>query len=298
MAIELNDDLWARILYTTTRDNLTLLASLQTVNRYWRDLIISDCLLWTKIDIKHQAHLTKLAFLDVFLKRSGEAPLDISIELPDYTSLTQPYIFLCRLQQVATRIKSLRLSLYNYQLIESFILGIGQGQPAPYLEKLSITTKSPDSIFFMSDTTFPSLESAFTPSLRLRHLTIPSWPLPKSIQAIPQLSTITTFLIDVSSQPMDMDCALELLKAAHVLEHLSFNGYNLVSWGSVGSATDTARIIEMPHLRSVNLSAPGYGIELLRNISAPLLEKITLYDWPSKDGYETMVLIGTIPSAR
>ncbi|KIM39110.1 hypothetical protein M413DRAFT_447454 [Hebeloma cylindrosporum] len=194
-------------------------------------------------------------------------PLDVRVRLPDVedtSSLTK------LLRQHVPRFRTLHIHVPVHEDAEKTVSSIGEGQPAPLLERLNITVQHELHQYIPS---FAALQNAFYPSPRLTHLSLPASPLPDI--TIPHLSTVTSLMIDSiqAHYGVDLFYLSDMLESMPHLQHFTFKGSDNFSF-CVMSRLDHPRVISMPNLVSVDVSAPGCGLDILRALDAPLLTDV------------------------
>ncbi|KIM39121.1 hypothetical protein M413DRAFT_447461 [Hebeloma cylindrosporum] len=193
--------------------------------------------------------------------------LDVCVRLPDVEhtrSLTK------LLRQHVPRFRTLHISVPAHEDAEKIVSSIGEGQPAPLLERLNITVEQK---LQYPIPYFEALKNAFYPSPRLIHLSLPSNPLPEI--TIPHLSTVTSLMIDsVQAQwGIHLSRLCDMLESMPHLQHFTFKGSDNFSFCAM-SRLDHPRVISMPNLVSMDVSAPGCGLDILRALDAPLLDTV------------------------
>ena len=205
---------------------------------------------------------------------TGDLPLRLCIRLPiqnptHMTALLRPHV---------SRFLSLDLHVPTHKDAERFVSSIGKGQPAPLLERLNISVKHG---LVHDIASFAALKNSFYPSPRLTHLSIPSVPLP-DISA-PLLSNVTSLTIDSIQSQWDFDLfyLLDMLESMPQLKKFTFKGFDNFSFRPT-SEINHPRVISMPNLTSVDVSAPGCGLDILRAFDAPLLTSVRF------DGYRPL----------
>ncbi|KAF8798887.1 hypothetical protein BYT27DRAFT_7202601 [Phlegmacium glaucopus] len=213
----------------------------------------------------------------VFTSKSrAEFPLDITITLPDDLPYDTDIPVIAELRKAVHKIKSLTIDVPFFEAWQKFVSGIGEGQPAPLLERLILKVKD-DVNDVNNNGPFTTLSTAFTPSAKLIHLQLPAWPLPAQPPA--QLSTVTSLVFDTPFTGLDIPALFPLIKAAPHLQHFKCKAVDL------GDESDPnySNIISVPQLRTVDVTTPGFGLDFLRNFHAPLLTQARL------DGYREQV---------
>jgi len=173
------------------------------------------------------------------------------------------------------KIKSLVIDVPFHEAWQVFVSGIGEGQAAPLLERLVLKVKD-DVEDVANNGPYTTLLTALTPSPKLTDLQLPAWPL---LAHSPQLSTVTSLTFDTPFTGLDIPPLFSIIRAVTHLEHFKFKAVDL------GDEIDPnfSNPISVPHLRTVDVTTPGYGLAFLRSLRAPLLTDIRL------DGYREIV---------
>lgn len=168
------------------------------------------------------------------------------------------------------KIRSIIIDAYYFEHWQRFVAGIGEGQPAPLLERLILTVKDHAKHF----RTYRTLSTAFTPSPKFVELQLPAFPRPN--KRPPMLATATCLTFDT------LECVhyaargmLPLIQAVTHLKHFKAKSFERSEW----PGADFSKIISLPLLRSADVTVPGNGQELLTNFFAPRLTRVRL------DGY-------------
>ena len=224
---------------------------------------------WARLVVNRKIDLARIR---KELENNGDLPLHVRIRLPDVEDtddLTE------LLRQHVPRFLSLEIQVPVHEDAEEIVFSIGEGQPAPLLERLKITV---DQRLQGPIPSFDALKNAFYPSPRLTQLNIPSNPLPEI--TIPLLSTVTSLTIDSIQAQWDiyLYTLFDMLESMPHLQHFKFIGSDNFSF-LPSARFDFPRVIPMPNLLSVDVSAPGCGLDILRAINAPLLTTVRF------DGY-------------
>ena len=194
------------------------------------------------------------------------------------------------LRQHVSRFQSLDICVPRHDDAEEVISSIGDGQPAPLLERLNISVKREP----YPNATSTALENAFYPSPRLIHLGLPSNPLPDI--TIPHLRTVTSLTIDSLHVQYGFYLyqLLDMLESMPHLQHFTFKSFDNFSF-LPSSRIDFPRVVSMPNLVSADVSAPGCGLDILRTLDAPLLTTVRFDGYRSLGYQEDFVDTLTIP---
>jgi hypothetical protein len=213
---------------------------------------------------------------------NSDLPLRVRIRLP----VQDETYMMALLRQHVSRFQSLDIYVPEHDDAEEIVSSIGNGQPAPLLERLNISVKQKP----YAHSTSTALKDAFYPSPRLVHLSLPSNPLPDI--TIPHLRTVTSLTIDSVNAQYDFDLfhLLDMLESMPHLQHFTFKSFDNFSY-LPSSRIDYPRIIWMPNLVSADVSAPGCGLDILRVLDAPLLTAVRF------DGYRPLEFQEGFPEA-
>ena len=244
---------------------------LRSVNRAWFDVAGSTPQLWTRLVLNRKSDFTNLEYAHFYLQKSGALPIDVHIALPDDVDVNEIGGVTALLQGQASRFRSFDLRVRIHDELEAFISSIGQGRPAPLLERLVLKVQKVSESNRFAE--FLSLPTAFTPSPRLAHIELPGYPLP---QTFPHLLTITSFAVD--STPFDTVAVHEMisfLDSTPSLQHFVFKCQDDFSY-NIASHLDYPHIVSLPDLLTADVTAPGGGADLLRAINAPGLTDVRL----------------------
>ena len=274
----------------------SFLCTIRSVNRNWFQTAAITPRLWSNLTLSHKIHFIDIEYVRVHLQNAGGLPLDISISLPEELQDADiPAISLLR--ERVHKFKSLTMDMPSLEAWKKIVSGIGEGQAAPILERFVFKVKEDewDVNFHLPYTT---LANAFTPSPNLVYLQLPAWPLPA--QPPPHLSTIVSLVLLTDHYLIKIAAVFPLILAANRLQHFTFRVN-----GEYGESSDPSytNVISVPQLHSMDVTYPGYGMNLLGNFRAPNLVDVRLDGFrsciPEKDGWELedWGLEFTLPSA-
>ena len=231
----------------------------------------------------NEKHFLDLARTRIQLSNSGNQPLDVRIKLSTDVKDTTPTANLLR--EHISRLQTLDIRVPTYETAASLVSSIGEGKPAPLLERLDIVVEQNLS---MHHPAFTALPNAFYPCPRLTHLTIPGMPLP--VRTAPHFLSLTSLTID--SMPfypdIDIENIMDILASTKDLLHFTYRGRDVFSY-NITSNLDYPRIVSMPHLISADVSAPGCGLDILRALNAPLLTNARFDGWRDEEAAEEWV---------
>ena len=214
------------------------------VCRGWRDLFISSSSLWTQLDCTH-AEKTR-----IYIERSKSSPLDVYVwgdnKIPfpsDTFLLTIPHL---------SRLRS--LSIFGSSDDLAGIINRHLHCPAPSLEKLKISfTSAPRPI---EGTAFDGDLSSLR-ELRLSGvLTSLSWV---------NLPNLTTFYFrNVPSDKVSVTQLLDFFEHAPLLSNVTLSEASPTT-----SDAPLCRVVTLPHLRLLKISAKPVYSALLKHLSIP-----------------------------
>ena len=229
---------------------------------------------WARLVVNRK---NDIALVRKKLENYGDLPLHVRIRLPDVED-SEMRTELRLLRQHVPRFLSLDIQVPVHEDAEEIVSCIGEGQHAPLLERLNVTVEQGLQRPIPS---FAALKNAFYPAPRLAHLSIPSNPLPEI--TIPHLSTVTSLTIDSVQAQWDfyLFTLFDMLESMPYLKHFTFKGSDNFSFTTT-SKFNHPRVIPMPNLVSVDVSAPGCGLDILRALNAPLLTTVRF------DGYRPL----------
>ena len=252
------------------------LYTIRSVNRNWFQTAAITPKLWSNLILSHKIHFIDVEYVRVHLQNAGGLPLDISISLPeDLQDADIPVIPLLR--ERVHKFKSLIMEMPSLEAWKKIVSGIGEGQAAPILERFVFKVKEDEweESFHLPYTT---LANAFTPSPNLVYLQLPAWPLPA--QPSPHFSTIVSLVLLTDHYLIKIDDVFPLILAANRLQHFTFRVD-----GEYGESSDPnyTNVISVPQLHSMDVTYPGYGLNLLGNFRAPNLFDIRL------DGFRSCI---------
>ena len=265
--VNFNFDILSLIFIEAFYTDSTSLSTLRLVKRTWYEIIRRTPQLWTRLVLRRRSHFTDLKYAQLYLQNSGTLPIDIHIMLPDDVDVSEIEGVSDLLRGQSSRFRSFDLHVRIRDELEGFIYFIGKDRPAPLLESLELRVQR----CTPCDTVvcFVSPLDAFTPAPHLTHIEIPGWPI---LEPFPQLSNITSLTID----SMSLDCitihkVILFLCSTPSLEHFVYKGHG-VSNKTVRNLNDSdPRVVHLPNLVTVDVTAPGSGGDVLCLIHAPAL---------------------------
>ncbi|KAF5325033.1 hypothetical protein D9619_009597 [Psilocybe cf. subviscida] len=222
----------------------------------------------SQIELRQPQHFTDISY--VVTQSSGDGPLDVSIILPDEINYNTDIPAIGELSKLVGRFRSLTIDVPYQEAWQKFVTGIGEGQAAPILESLVIKVKR--DVLNRTTGPFTELSTCFTPSPALHNLQFPAWPLPATNP--PQLATITSLAIITPFYGLDIPPLFAIIQAAPNLEKFTFKSLDV---GDESDPNDFAsQRVHLPRLTSVDVTSPGFGLDLLSNFDAPNLVDVRL----------------------
>jgi hypothetical protein len=252
------------------------------VCRAWREIANATPQLWKHVHITYPHQFAEPAGLSQWLKRSRECPLDVAIKAPPDVTDLKPTLAL--LHGSVSRFRRLDISAPHAEIANTVMASIalsetGTGNSAPVLEELHIAIDDPRS---EPETRTGYFEHAFNPAPRLRLLTLPVDILPAPSSRL--LSTITSLAIisGPESQPPSVEAMMDIIAAVPCLKSFKYSGLDVFSYERTYSL-NYPRIIEAPHLQTVDITAPGCGLDILQSFHAPNLESVRIDGWREYD---------------
>ncbi|KAF8956776.1 hypothetical protein BDZ97DRAFT_1763458 [Flammula alnicola] len=253
------------------------LYTVRSVNREWLETAAITPKLWSTVNLSRKIHFTDAEYVRLHLENAGELPLSVVITLHEDIPYDNNIPAIGLLRERVHKIKSLTLDMPSREAWQKFVTGIGEGQPAPILERFVLRAKEQedDPNFHLS---YITLATAFNPSPNLTHLQLPAWPLPA--QPPPHLSTVISLSLLTNFYEVDIAAVITLILAAPRLQDFNFRVD-----GEYGQSADPhyTNIISVPNLRKADVTYPGYGVNLLGNFRSPGLIDARL------DGYRAMM---------
>lgn len=276
----MNADVLSQIFETTIDTGLSSLSILRSVNRQWFETLQNLPKFWSRIKLFRKIHFIDPAYVCLHIQNSGRLPLDIDINLPEDFSHNNNMPSISQLRKVAYKIKSLTIDVPVFEAWEKLVSGIGEGQPAPLLEQLvlKVYLEAESKGWEFRETASTTLSTALTPSPKLVHLQLPAIPI--LIHPPPHLASITSLTFDTLGDLIKQSHLFEHIRAAPKLQHFTFNHSTYYEWCRMLGK------ISAPQLRSVSVSTPGYGIEIMEHLFAPLLTDVRMDG--SRDGRDTV----------
>lgn len=266
----INVDVLSQIFDTAINADLSSLFILRSVNCQWFKTVENLPKLWSRLKLYRKIHFIDPAYVCLHIQNSSRLPLDIDISLPEDVSYNSDLPSICELRKVVYKIKSLTIGGSVFEVWQTLVSRIGQGQPAPLLERLVLKTHldtdvEEDRIYGMD---FTTLSTALTPSPKLVHLQLPASPLPTQLP--PQLANITSLTFDTPVSLISPIELFEIIRAVPKLQHFTFKIHDYSEWYNFRDK------VTVPQLRSAHVSVPGCGLEILIGLHAPLLTDVRM----------------------
>jgi hypothetical protein len=242
-----------------------MLPTLLAVNHTFQSVANGTPQLWSRLAFDINKGQIDIRYTRDRLRRSGVLPLDIRIYSYD-TTYEQVAKLVKLLRREVARFRTLELNVPSYSIAEKILHKIGRNQPAPLLERLHI--------FYNQASSYPSelsLRNVFCSSPRLTHTSLPADPLPP-IDSLSLFSTVTTIVLDtdVSVLSYRPDEVVTFVSVLPLLKHLKFKGVD-DTFDDIYLPYET-----VPHLLSVDMTVPGYGLDILCHLEAPSLTHMRL----------------------
>ena len=268
--VPFNFDILSLIFIEALHTGSSSLLTLRLVNRTWYEITGRTPQLWTRLVLNRKSHFTNLRYAQIYLQKSGTLPIDVHIAQPDDVDSSEIEGVANLLHGQTSKFRSFDFHFQSRDELEHFMFLIAEGMPAPLLESVKLRVQS----WTPCDTlcVFVSLFTCFTPAPRLAHIEIPGWPLPKSF---PQLPNVTSITIDsMYLESISIHKIISFLSCTPSLQHFVYKGHG-ESWNTV-TDLDDPYIVHLPHLVTVDVTAPGSGGDLLCFINAPALTEARL----------------------
>ena len=213
-----------------------------------------------------------------WLKDLGDQPLDVHIRVPPNVNLKDSSPFV-GLRWCVSRFQRLCIRAPKHETADTLVNLIGEGTAAPLLERLDILVEKESS---KPSPVFTPNPNAFYPCPRLKHLTIPGFPLPSFNS--PHFINLTSLTINAVPFHYDdmylnnTNRILDILDSTKNLHHFTYVDQDV----SNRLRLTKSRTISMPHLLSVDVSVPGCGLDILCVLDAPFLTNVRFDGWRNK----------------
>jgi F-box-like len=270
--VHFNFDILSLIFIEALHTDSTSLLTLRLVNRTWYEITGRTPQLWTRLVLRRRSHFTDLKYAQLYLRKSGTLPIDIHITLPDDVDVSEIEGVSDLLRGQISRFRSFDLHVRIRDELEEFIFFIAKDRPAPLLESLELRVQR----CTPCDTVvcFVSLLDAFTPAPHLTHIEIPGWPF---LETFPQLPNITSLTIDsMSLDSITIHEIIVFLCSTPSLEHFVYKGHGISDNTVRLRHLNDPRVVHLPNLVTVDVTAPGSGGDVLCLINAPALRDARL----------------------
>lgn len=251
------------------------------VSQIWRRVAASAKV----VVFDEKKHFNDLARTRIML--SGDQPLDVQINVSTDVKFAPRTAKLLR--EHVSRIQTLNVRVPMDYTAVTLVSSIGEGIPAPLLERLDIHVEQDDD----TDERYPeftAFPNSFYPCPRLRHLTIPGSPLP--VHTAPHFKSLTSLTIDATPfyYDMDLEGVLDILDSSTDLQHFAYLSTDIFNYFRI-----TSPEISMPHLISANVSVPGCGLAIFCKLDAPRLTNVLFDGWRNESFAEEWVSTLTTP---
>ncbi|KAF8483245.1 hypothetical protein JB92DRAFT_3031917 [Gautieria morchelliformis] len=275
-------EVWSHVFCQLPNNSQT---QLMRVCQFWRDIAKATPQLWTHLHIGHPHQFADPTGLWQWLKKSGECPLDVILNIPLGVVDLRPTLVL--LPGHVRRFRVLNIEVPTSGIADTIFSSIAlsegrcNGNTAPLLEELCITIEDMSDTLVDEDQDY--FEHAFYPSPRLRRLTISPLRLPAPSSKL--LSTVSALMIvsGPDDQVTPIEGALNTIAAIPHLKYLKYSGYHFFSF-QTSHSLDYPRVDVLPHLEEVDVTVPGCGLDILQCLEAPALRCVRL-DGSREDGY-------------
>jgi hypothetical protein len=230
--------------------------------------------LWTTLIFRHPRHFT-IGKVDKWLLNSADCAIDVAIyELSD--------------KDIHSLVHSLSDQVYRFRTLDlrietgdfmTFILSAlamkqGSSRPAPRLETLSIDYIDWDRDSHTDDYHLSALQLGFFPCPQLRVLVLPALQIPPAHSKI--FANINHLILsEHTSMFPGVNRMLKILKHTPRISKFTYGGTDEFSYERISSF----EIVSTPMLSTVNLTAPGSALDVLRRLDAPSLINVRLDGW-------------------
>jgi hypothetical protein len=264
------------------------------VSRACRNIAVAIPQLWTWVDICHLNQFSEPAAVSRWLSMSRELALDVEVEVPlemiVETPLTPPELTmdlrptLSVLHGHLHRIRCLDIQAYTPEIADKILILLTLSESfnrgVPLLEQLCIAIEEEGAgagTNPLPENT-PYFEHGFYPAPRCQRLAVPALRLPLPSHKF--LSTITSLIITTVPQdfPPSVEHMLDTIAAIPCLESLVYSGCDVYKYQDTGSL-DYSRVVRLPHLKLVDVTVPGCGMQILQCLEAPSLRSVRLDGW-------------------
>ncbi|KIM36221.1 hypothetical protein M413DRAFT_31820 [Hebeloma cylindrosporum] len=271
--VHLNLDVLSEIFAAVVHTGSSSLLTLRLVNNVWYEITERNPRLWTRLLLNRKFHFTNLKYTQLHLQKSRSFPIDIHIAVPNDVALSEIRGVSNLLRNHTSRFRSFKVDAPIRDYVDGFLFLIARRQPAPLLESLEL--RVPQLAYTITVLTLEFLFTSFTPAPRLARLEIPGLSLVLSgvgIKYYPKYPNMTSLVIDgMSLDYVPIQGIISFLSSIPSLQHFVYKGH--------GESRTTVRdpyIAYMPNLRSVDVTAPGAGGNVLYHIDAPALTDVRL----------------------
>ncbi|KDR83195.1 hypothetical protein GALMADRAFT_152139 [Galerina marginata CBS 339.88] len=258
---------WGTI-FQFVEDTTSSRIKLLRVSQSWRRIATATPQLWSRLYI----HTTNLVPVRFFLKHSRNLPLDMHIRLLD-SSAKDTDALTTVLAEHLSRMRLLEIQISEQELANKFVARLGHGQPAPLLESLCIQVDNPscDPVRGLA-----LLNSAFRSTPCLARLILPAYPLPHRSSPLFSSSVLTDLTLDAIPFGANTNEYAIFFTIKSVTNLQSITLKSSASFSYCNTSTFRFPNISTPHLISVDISAPGWGLHILDAFHAPLLTSVRL----------------------
>ena len=275
-------ELWGKI-FSWSIDDCVGTDGLTIICRTWRNIAESSPLLWTALILRHPRHFVTPGKIDKWLANSADCPIDVIIDALSGTEDILPVAKL--LSKHVFRFRTLDMRLYAYahitqitQILPILALDRFSSRPAPLLETLYIDWSS--NHVGLADDYLSALESGFSPCPCLKNIALPALFLPPAYSKI--FANVTHLILsDTTGHLPSVKDMLNIFRHAPYVSKFTYSGMDEFSYQSL----DSLNLVSAPALTTVDLTAPGCGLDVLRYLDAPSLSDIRLDGWRGYGNY-------------
>ncbi|KAF9547193.1 hypothetical protein CPC08DRAFT_715877 [Agrocybe pediades] len=269
-------ELWASIFEEVVLSDDTTCAPMLLLHicHFWREIALTTPQLWTKLDVNGDSDPQQV---DFFLQNSMPLRIDIMVDLVKSYDHPPLIVFHAHLH----RIRSLDICSNFVTYAQHALSLIGQNQAAPALQILSVTiTQEPTTLTPGSEAGFITLKSPFSAVPVIATLTLPLCHLPRNTDILLCSPSLKHLIINSPSYffpALNWNWVYSAVRAVQNLQSLTFKGPPAIMRPSLSTMlVQGTYVCEAPYLTSIDITAPEWGIKIMRDIIAPLLKKVRI----------------------
>ncbi|KAF9547191.1 hypothetical protein CPC08DRAFT_769494 [Agrocybe pediades] len=264
-------ELWALIFETIIHSDDTTPSRVLLLHicRFLRQIALTTPQLWTTLRITARSDAQQVNF---FLQKSTSLPVDVFLNLYLY-NLDNRVADL--LHAHLHRLQTFELRARDRDQAQKVLSMIGRDQPAPFLKRLSVRVTKPPRRQYDAQTGFSVIEPAFSAAPVLDTLMLPLCHLPsdKNIIFSPSLTHLILDQPTYFFPSLNWEWIFSAFKAIRNLQSFTFNGPTTDVRTSPGNILNS---FHSQSLTSIDMTAPGYGLSIIRTLTAPLLKKVRI----------------------